>query len=180
MKISVIGPPGSGKTTQARLLAQKLSLPHISMGEVCRKVAEQDTDEGREVRATLEKGTLVDDDLVLKLFFDRIGRGGCRDGFIADGNPRTLYQAQRMEEQVPLDKAVFIRVSLPVAKERLLKRGRADDTEETIARRFRVFAKQTAPILDFYRKKGKLIEVDGDGSVEAVAKEMMLKLGYGN
>lgn len=178
MKISVIGPPGSGKTTQGQLLAQKLSLLHISMGGVCREVAEQDTDEGRQVKAALEKGILVDDDLVLKLFYDRISQSGCQSGFIADGNPRTLHQAQKMEEQSPFDKVVFIRVSLVVAKERLLKRGRADDTEGTITRRFRIFSKQIAPILDFYREKGKLVEVDGDGSVEAVAKETMAKLGY--
>ncbi len=180
MRISVIGSPGSGKTTQAKILSQKLSLPHVSMGEICREIAKEDTPEGRQVKAVLEKGVLVGDDLILKLFNDRVSRGDYRGGFIADGNPRTLYQAQKMEERLPFDKVIDVAVPLAVAKERLLKRGRLDDTEETITRRFQVYAKQTAPVLSFYRERGKLIEIDGSGTVDEVTDEVMERLGYGH
>jgi adenylate kinase len=176
MRISVIGPPGSGKTTQAKILAQKLSLPHVYMGGVLREAIERGTGLDGQLRKALEEGELVDDDLVLKLFFKRIEREDCRAGIISDGTPRTLYQARKVEERSPLDKAIFVKTSLAKAKERLLERGRADDTEETITHRFQVFTKQTKPILDFYREKGKLVEVDGNKTVEEVTKEIETKL----
>jgi len=180
MELSIIGPPGSGKTTQAKVLAQKLSLPHVSMGMVCREVAEEDSPEGSQVKAALEKGVLVDDGLVLKLFHDRVSQEAYRSGFVADGNPRTLYQARKMEEEHPFDKIIYVGIPLAVAKERLLKRGRSDDTEETIAKRFEVYEEQSAPVRDFYRQKGRLIEVDGSKAIEAVTEEIMEKLSHGN
>lgn len=176
MRLSVIGPPGSGKTTQAKILAQKLSLPHVYMGGVLREAVERGARLDGRLREALKEGELVDDDLVLRLFFERIKREDCRAGFISDGTPRTLYQARRVERRSPFDKVIFVKTSLAKAKRRLLERGRADDTEETITYRFQVFAKQIEPILDFYRKRGKLAEVDGDKAVEEVTKEIETKL----
>jgi len=176
MRISVIGPPGSGKTTQASIIAEKLSLPHVYMGEVLREEVQRGGSLAGQVESALQKGELVDDALVLKLFSERVARTDCKNGFVADGTPRTLYQAQELEKQLPFDKVIFVRTSLAVAKERLIKRGRSDDTETAITRRFGVFSRQTKPVLNLYRRLGKLIEVDGDKTVEEVTEEIMGKL----
>lgn len=180
MRISVIGLPGSGKTTQAEILAKKLSLPYTSMGALLREAATKKTKLGRQIKLVLEKGELVDDSLALNFFFRRIKEGDCRRGFIADGTPRTFYQVKKLEERLPFDKVIFVEVSLPIAKERLLKRGRADDTEEAITHRFQLYKETTQPILEVYRKKGRLIEVDGEGLPEKVAAEIFERLSDGD
>jgi adenylate kinase len=177
MKISVIGPPGSGKTTQAKILSEKMSLPHIYMGEVLREAVKRGVGLDGKLEEALKEGELADDDLVLRLFFKRTERSDCRGGFISDGTPRTLYQAQKLAGCFPFDKVIFVKASLAEAKKRLLRRGRADDAEKTVTYRFRVFEKQTKPILKFYRKEGTLIEVDGDKSVAEVTQEIEAKLG---
>jgi adenylate kinase len=177
MRLSLAGPPGSGKTTQAKMLANKLSIPYLSMVGLIKEVAEQGSKLGRQMRNVIEEGGLVDDDLALKFFFDRAGQEDCRQGFIIDGGPRTLYQAERVERQLPLDKLIFVDVSLPVARERLLKRGRVDDTAEVVTHRFEVYKGESQPVVEFYKKRGKLVEVRGEGSPEEVAAEINKRLG---
>jgi len=177
MRLAVIGPPGSGKTTQAKLLAQKLSLSHIYMGELARKAVAKKLELGEHVKAVLKEGELVEDELILRLFFERVSQKDCHRGFVSDGTPRTLIQAKKIEERFPLDKVVSVKISLPTAKERLLKRGRADDTEETITHRFQVYEEKNRPILAFYQKKGRLLEVDGEKNPKEVAAEIFKKLG---
>ena len=179
MRLSVIGPPGSGKSTQAKMLVQKLKLPHVYVGGLLREEVKRGTELGKKVRSSMDEGGLVGDDLVLALFFNRVEQEDCRSGFIADATPRTIYQAEKIEERIPFDKVLFVRVSLSAAKQRLLDRERKDDTEEAISRRFRVYEEATRPIVEFYRARGKLVEVDGEGSVEDVTMEILKKLGVG-
>jgi adenylate kinase len=174
MIICVLGSPGSGKTTQAEMLANELKIPHIYMGAVLREEAEEGSELGRRVARDLESGELVDDDIVLKVLFKRVERKDCVGGFVMDGTPRTLYQAQEIDGRIALDKVIFIRVSLDVAKERLLLRGRSDSNEEEeIAHRFRVYESQTEPVLGFYRKSGRLVEIDGERSIEDIFPDIL-------
>ena len=178
MRISVVGPPGSGKTTQAKMLARKLFLSYVSISELIKKAGVKDIKLGRQVRLTLEEGKLVDDDLILKLFLKRVGRKDCQRGFVVDGAPRTHYQVRKIEERLPFDKVIFVKTPFNVAKERLLRRGRADDTGEAIMRRFQLYKESSHLVLEFYRKGGKLIEVDGDRPLEKTAAEILERIGY--
>jgi len=178
MRISVIGPPGSGKTTHAKMLARKLSLSYISISELIKKAGVKDIKLGRKVKLAFEEGRLVDDDLILKLFLKWVGQKEYRRGFVVDGAPRTHYQVRKIEEQLPLDKVIFVKIHFSVAKERLLRRARPDDTEEVITRRFKIYEETSRPVLEFYRKEGKLIEVDGDRPPEKTAAEILERLGY--
>lgn len=178
MRISVIGPPGSGKTTQAKMLARKLSLPYVGISELVKKMGIGDIKLGRKVRLALEEGKLVDDNLILKLFLRWVGRKDCQRGFVVDGAPRTHYQVRKIEERLPFDRVIFIKIPFSVAKERLLRRGRADDTEEVIARRLQLYKETIHPVLEFYRKGGRLIEVDGDRPLVKTTAEILERLGH--
>lgn len=164
MNIVIMGPQGSGKSTQAELLAKKLNLPHIETGNVYRELAKENS----EIRSVLEKGGLVDDKTTFEVVDRHLAK--IKGGFVLDGFPRTLTQAQR--ELIPIDKVVYINLSDEEAIERLLKRGRADDKIETIKERLRLFHERTEPILDYYRSQGKLLEVDGSRTVEEVASQI--------
>ncbi len=160
----MMGPQGSGKSTQAELLAQKLKLPHIETGNIYREIAKEDTPLGSKIKTVLEKGGLVDDETTFEVVDRHLA--DVKTGFVLDGFPRTLIQAQR--ELFPIDRVIYIRLSDEEAVKRMVKRGRADDKPELIKERLRLFHERTQPILDFYRKQGKLLEVDGSGSVEEV------------
>lgn len=166
MNILVMGPQGSGKSTQAELLAQKLNLPHIETGNVYRELAKTDP----AIREVLEKGGLIDD----KTTFEVVDRhlAEIKDGFVLDGFPRTLTQAQR--ELFPVDKVIYIGLSDEEAMKRLLARGREDDKLETIKARLKLFHERTQPILSYYRNQGKLLEIDGAKSVEEVASQIII------
>ncbi len=165
-----MGPQGSGKTTQAELLAQKLNLPHIETGNVYRKIAEENSELGFKIKDILEKGGLVDDETTFEVVDKNLAK--IQGGFVLDGFPRTLTQAQR--ELFPIDKVVYISLSDNEAIKRLLARGRADDKIETITQRLKLFHERTQPILEFYRKQGKLLEIDGSRSPEEVAAQINL------
>lgn len=180
MRLAVIGPPGSGKTTQAEMLAKKLSLPYISMGALLREAATKETKLGRQIKLVLEKGELVDDNLALNFFFKRVRQQDCQDGFVVEGPLRTFYQVTKIEEQVPPDKVVLVKVFSGVAKKRLLERGRVDDTEEAITRRLRIYEEAARPVLEFYRKEGRLIEVNGERPPDKIAAEIVRRLGDGD
>lgn len=174
MNIVFMGMPGSGKTTQAEILGQKLNLPVVITGAIYRQTALLDNDLGRKVKQVMEAGGLIDDEITFQVIDKHLGE--IKDGFILDGFPRTLVQAQR--EMVKIDKVVYVAVSDEEATKRILSRNeRADDTPEVITKRLEVYHQLTEPILEYYRKDGRLLEIDGSGTIEDVEKRIWEGMG---
>ncbi len=178
MRIVFLGPPGSGKGTQAKLLAERLGVPAISTGDILRAAVRDRTPLGLKAQAIMEKGELVSDELIVALIRERIAEKDARDGFILDGFPRTLEQGRALEEMLAasgesLTAAVSFGVPEAALVERMLSRaraeGRADDRPETIRERLRVYREKTEPLAGFYTERGLLADVDGVGSIEEVA-----------
>ncbi len=178
MRIVFLGPPGSGKGTQAKLLAERLGVPAISTGDILRAAVKDRTPLGLKAQAIMEKGELVSDDLIVALIRDRIAEKDARGGFLLDGFPRTLEQGRALEKMLgeageSLSAAIDFRVPEAALVERMLSRaraeGRADDRPETIRERLRVYREKTEPLAGFYAEKGVLADVDGVGSIEEVA-----------
>lgn len=174
MKIIVMGPQGSGKTTQAELLAKKLNLPHLQTGELYREIAKTDSSLGFEVKELVSLGQLVPDIKHNQILKEELGKPKYKDGFVLDGSPRTLKQAKSLPFQP--EKVFYLAVSDEQNMKRLEKRGRSDDTPAIIAERLRLYHQQTEPILDYYRREGILEEVDGERSVEEIFEDLMSKL----
>ena len=178
MNLILLGPPGSGKGTQARLLVEEMGIVHISTGEILRRAVAERTPLGLEAERLLSAGQLVPDRVMIELIRGRIG-SGVPGGFLLDGFPRTVEQARALaglleETGQRLDRVVFIRVERAELVRRLLGRarleGRSDDTEEVIERRLEVYERQTLPVADWYRGRGLLVEVDGGRTIEGVLK----------
>ena len=178
MRLIFLGPPGSGKGTQAKLLAERLGVPAISTGDMLRDAVRRGTPLGRRAQAVMEAGELVPDDLVISLVRERTALPDARNGFLLDGFPRTIEQARALERILEGNAASVVGViTLLVPEgtlvERLLGRaaleGRSDDRRETVAERLRVYREKTAPLVEYYRSLGLLYDVDGSGSVEEVA-----------
>jgi adenylate kinase len=178
MRIVFLGPPGSGKGTQAAQLAKRLGVPAISTGEILRAAVRQKTSLGQKAQAIMERGELVPDQLIVELIGERLAQRDARGGFILDGFPRTIEQAKAFETMLSgngdsLSTVLNFSVPEAVLTERMLGRaqaeGRADDRPETIRERFRVYREKTEPLVDFYRDRDLLAEIDGVGSVEEVA-----------
>jgi adenylate kinase len=177
MQIVFLGPPGSGKGTQAKLLAERLGVPAISTGEILRTAVREKTALGQRAQSAMEKGELVSDDLIVDLIRERTGRPDARTGFILDGFPRTIAQAQALEALLgekgdALSAVVNFRVPEAELIQRMLGRardeGRADDRPETIRERLRVYREKTEPLVAFYRKRDLVADVDGVGTVDQV------------
>jgi adenylate kinase len=182
MRIVLLGPPGSGKGTQAARLVEKLGIPHISTGALLREAAAQGTELGLKAKAISDKGELVPDDVVLGMLEERLNQADVKGGFILDGYPRNLAQAKSLEEVLerigqPADDAILIDIDAEQIVQRIAKRareeGRADDTEETVRNRLRVYAEQTAPVADFYAQRGLLTKVLGDGPIEEILQRIL-------
>jgi len=179
-RILILGPPGAGKGTQAALLSDALGIPHISTGEMLRSAVAEGTELGRQVESILASGELVSDDLVVAIVNERLLRQDTQLGYLLDGFPRTIGQAEALKELS--DSAVGIvlvlDVDLEAVAQRLLKRaedeGRADDNEETIRRRLEIYEADTAPLIDFYGST--VLTVDGMGSVDDVLVRIMRAL----
>lgn len=176
MKILLIGPQGSGKTTQGKLLSEFLKVPFIVTGDILRAITSSDTEEGKRIKGILESGNLVDDETVIKLIRERVSKDDCQNGFILDGYPRTLEQAKRIED-LNFDKAIYFKAPKEVVLDRLLKRGRIDDTKELIQKRLELYFQQTESLLEYYRNKGLLLEVSGEGEIEKIQQELRKSLG---
>jgi adenylate kinase len=208
MHIIVLGAPGAGKGTQADILSQEMNLPHIASGDLFRQALEERTEVGLLAKSYMEKGELVPDEVTIKMILERINRPDCISGCLLDGFPRTLHQAEILDEVLKeqgktMDKAIYIEVpneelvkrlsgrwlcrvcqtpyhiisSPPEEPEKCDKCGgelyqRSDDREETVKDRLGVFFAQTVPILDYYRKQGKLISVNGNLGIQGVAREI--------
>ncbi len=178
MRLIFLGPPGSGKGTQAKLLAERLGIPAISTGDMLRDAVRRGTPLGRRAQAIMEAGELVPDDVVIGLVRERIASADAVNGFLLDGFPRTIEQADALGRLlegngVSLNGVLNLLVPEGTLVERLLGRaaleGRSDDRRETVAERLRVYREKTAPLVGHYRALGLLTDVDGSGSIEEVA-----------
>jgi adenylate kinase len=202
--ILLLGAPGSGKGTQGQLLAERLGLPKITTGDLLRAAVKQGTRLGREAKGYMDKGALVPDDVILRMIGERLRQADARAGFLLDGFPRTIAQAEGLERLLkdlgrPLERVVYFDVSEPELLRRLTGRRvcracqsayhlvsapprtagvcdrcggelyqREDDSEATVRNRLNVYARQTAPLLDWYRGKNVLASVRGEGPIEAI------------
>lgn len=181
-RIVFLGPPNSGKGTQAKVLAEALDIPAISTGEMLRAAVDAGSDLGQRVAGVMARGDLVDDDLMADVVRDRLSQADAAEGFLLDGYPRTAAQAATLEEilgerYAELHDVVLIDAPEEVLVARALGRGREDDREEVVRERLRVYRQKTAPLVDFYDVKGLLRRIDGDQTIEEVGRQVRASLG---
>ena len=205
MKIIFLGAPGSGKGTHATRVKTELGVPHISTGDIFRANIKGGTPLGLLAKSYIDKGALVPDDVVIKIVADRLAQEDCKGGFILDGFPRTISQAQALEEITPIDVVINLVVDdeaivKRVAGRRMCRCGetynvaflngsttcakcggelyqREDDKEETVKSRLAVYHSETAPLIDYYAKKGILKNIDGAQGIEEVYKDILKVIG---
>lgn len=207
----LLGPPGAGKGTQARLLSERFGLPHVSTGEILRRIAAADTPLGREVREIQKAGLLVDDATMARLLLDHTEASDCRGGYILDGFPRTIGQAELLETLHGADRRPPLAVAIVVPADVLLRRltgrrtcpvcgtiynvytnpprvpdvcdlegaalaRRSDDTEEAASVRIAEYEHETAPLIEFYESRGRLVTVDGDRDPAEIFADLEARL----
>ena len=182
MNLVLFGPPGAGKGTQAKILQEKRGLPQLSTGDMLRAAIAAKSPLGKQVEGILAKGDLVSDDIVIKIIAERYDQPDCAGGAVFDGFPRTIPQAEALDKMLAQrHKKIDVVIELKVDDQVLVKRveqrikesggvTRADDTPETLKARLAVYYKNTAPLLDYYRKQGKLETVDGMAAVDQVTR----------
>ncbi|MDT5199067.1 MAG: adenylate kinase [Mycobacterium sp.] len=180
MRLVLLGPPGAGKGTQAEKLAEKLQIPHLSTGELFRENIGNGTKLGLEAKRYLDAGDLVPAELTNELVDDRLSKPDLDAGFILDGYPRTVQQAQALHDMlerrgIQLDAVLEFRVPEDTLFERLKARGRADDTDDVIRNRMNVYRDETAPLIEYY--SDELKTVDAVGSVDEVFARALRALG---
>lgn len=213
MRLVLLGPPGAGKGTQAANIINKYQIPHISTGDIFRKNIKEGTELGKKAKEYMDKGLLVPDEIVVAIVKDRLTEDDCKNGFLLDGFPRTVAQADALDAElkemgVALDKVINIDVS----KENLIERAvgrrickecgqtyhikfnppkvenkcdicggelyqRKDDTIETVTKRIEVYLEQTKPLIDYYKNKGILVDINGEQSIEKVFADIVNELG---
>ena len=185
MRLLIMGPPGAGKGTQATRIAEHYRIPAISTGDIFRAMKHADTPLARQVREIMESGGYVSDEITNEIVKDRLARPDCQQGFLLDGYPRTLQQVQTLDDYLaetnrPLDAVISLLADTDEVVARLLKRavidGRSDDNEETIRVRLQVYTEQTEPLLDVYRTRGVLVEVNGLGEIDEVSERVFAAL----
>jgi len=177
----VLGPPGSGKGTQAERLSASMGIPAISTGELLRREVARETPLGKDVAATLASGRLVEDSVMEGLVRDRLREDDARGGFLLDGFPRTIEQAEALgrmleEEGLALDVVLQLDVSEDVLVRRALARKRADDREDVIRRRLRLYREKTEPLIEHYESQGLLRRIDGEAPIKAITARLMTLL----
>jgi adenylate kinase len=181
VRILFLGPQGSGKGTQAKRIQSEYGLPHIATGDILREAMVSGTELGRLAKPIYDRGELVPDDIIIGLIRDRLSDGDVEEGFVLDGFPRNLAQAEALDDMLeeigqPLDIVLELRVPRDVAIERMLKRardeGRTDDTPEAIEKRLAIYDSETRPVVDHYAPTGNLIAIHGAKPVDAVWAEI--------
>jgi len=173
MRIILIGPPGAGKGTQCQKLVEHLRVPHLSTGEMLRAAVRAGTPEGVQAAAYMDQGQLVPDSIILGMVTKRLEAADCRDGCLLDGFPRTLPQAATLDDllerrAMSVDGVIELAVPRDELVRRMLARKRADDNPEVFAKRIASFEVQTAPLLDYYLRQGKLASIDGLGTADEI------------
>ena len=213
LRLILLGPPGAGKGTQAARICQKYSIPHISTGDIFRKHIKEGTEFGKKAQEYMNKGALVPDDLVLEIAEARLIEEDCKNGFLLDGFPRTVYQAEQLDKflrqkNLEIDKVLDIDLDKEVLKTRLIGRRvcrscgatyhvinmppekegvcdvcggelyqRSDDTAATVENRIEVYIAQTRPLVDYYKKVGKIAHIDGNKGLDDVLSDIVSVLG---
>jgi adenylate kinase len=208
MNLILLGAPGAGKGTQAKKIVEKYNIPHIATGDILREAVAKGTELGKKAKEYMDKGQLVPDEVVIGIVKERLKQPDCENGFLLDGFPRTLNQAEALDEMLKeLGKEIDAVIYIDVPEEEVVKRivnrrtckncgavyhliyappkeenkcdkcggelyQRDDDKEETVRQRFKVYMDNTAPLIDYYEKKGNLYRVDGTKSIDEVFVEI--------
>ncbi|WP_333618405.1 adenylate kinase [Dietzia sp.] len=180
MRIVLVGPPGAGKGTQAALLSEKLGIPHISTGDLFRANISENTELGKLAKSYMDAGNLVPSEVTNRMVSERISEGDAAEGFLLDGYPRSVDQADALKEVLAekgleLDAVLEFDIDDDTVVERMLARGREDDTEDVIRNRMEVYRSETAPLLDYY--DGKVVKIDAAGEVDEISKRAVAALG---
>jgi adenylate kinase len=213
LKLILLGPPGAGKGTQAASLVEAYNIPHISTGDIFRYNIKEGTELGKKAKSYMDAGNLVPDSLVVELVEDRLAKDDAREGFLLDGFPRTIAQAEALDEVLSkmnsgLDRVINIQVDPGILVERAVGRRickscgatyhvsfnppstegvcdkcsgelyqRSDDNEETVSNRINVYTKETSPLIDYYTKKGIILNIDGQQDINKVFEDIKVALG---
>jgi adenylate kinase len=182
MRIVLVGPPAAGKGTQAGRIADRFGGVHIATGDILRSHAERGTELGRTASRYMDRGELVPDEVIIDMVLERVGEGDCADGFVLDGFPRTVPQAEALEQHLtalerPLHAVVCFELGEDELRDRLAARAREqdrveDEDEDAIRRRLELYGRETAPLLGYYAGKGLLVRVDGWGSIDEVTERI--------
>lgn len=212
MRAILLGPPGAGKGTQAETIVNEFKVPHVSTGDMFRKNIKEETELGKKVKGYLDKGMLVPDELTVEIVKDRILQDDCKNGFLLDGFPRTLEQADALDKVLAeigtkLDTVINIQVDPKLLVDRAVGRRickdcgqtyhlvfnkpakegicdkcggelyqRKDDTEETVANRINVYQEQTQPLIEYYTKKGIILNINGEQPIDKVGSDIISSL----
>ena len=176
MRLLIVGPQGAGKGTQAALLAESLGIPHVSTGDLFRANMAGGTELGKLAKKYMDAGELVPDEVTQEMVADRVAQPDAAPGFLLDGFPRNIPQADWLTEMLerlgaPIDRVVLLTAPDQVLLDRMLARGRSDDTVEAISRRLDIYHRETTPLIDYY--DGRVVHVDGVGEVDEVHERVL-------